>query len=154
VAVAVGAAVLLVLAARASIPPPSSADSVREQVAYVLAHRQPGDTVVVGPAASFAFGYYWPGWPTFSPATASTAVRFQVDYPGRDDLVVVHQPPGWPGIATGMRQAAARSRSSRVWVVLSVPSDRSPAWEPAMADAGQVVRTAPPKLVRVRTWPD
>jgi hypothetical protein len=152
VAVAVGAAALLVPAARAAIPHPSLAGTVRQQVAYVLAHRQPGDAVVVGPAASFAFGFYWPERPTFRPATASTAVRFQVDYQGRDDLVVVHQPPGWPGIVTGMRQAA-RSRSGRVWVVLAVASDRGPAWKRAMAGTGQVVRTAPPKLVQVRPWP-
>jgi hypothetical protein len=160
-AVAAGAAALLVPAARASTPPPSSpaAESVRQQVAYVLAHRRPGDTVVVGPAASFAFAYYWPERPAFGPATAPTAVRFQVDYPGRDGLVVVRPPPGSPGIAAAVRQAAARSRSGRVWLVLVTTSDRGPAWTRAMAGAGQVVRPAPPKLVEVggpapaRAWP-
>jgi hypothetical protein len=160
VAVAVGAAALLVPAARASTPPASSsASSVRQQVAYVLAHRRPGDTVVVGPAASFAFAWYWPERPAFSPATAPTAVRFQVGYPGRNDLVVARQSPGWPDIDTGMRQAAARSGSGRVWVVLAATSDRGPAWTRAMAGTGQVVRAAPPKLVEVRgpaparAWP-
>ena len=49
-----------------------------------------------------------------------------------------------------MGQAAARSRSGRVWVVLAEAGDRSPAWRQAMTGAGQVVRPTLPKLVEVR----
>lgn len=150
VAAAVGAAALLVPAARASALHPMPASTIRQQVAYVLAHRQPGDTVVVGAAASFGFGYYWPERPTFTPATGRTAVRFQVEYPGRDDLVLVHQRLEPRAILDGMGQAAARSRSGRVWVVLAEAGDRSPAWRQAMTGAGQVVRPTLPKLVEVR----
>jgi hypothetical protein len=150
VAVAVGAAALLVPAARAGALHPMPASTIRQQVAYVLAHRRPGDTVVVGAAASFGFGYYWPERPAFTPATARSAVRFQVDYPGRDDLVIVHQRLEPRPILEGVRQAAARSRSGRVWVVLAEAGDRSPAWKQAMAGAGRVVRPAPPRLVEVR----
>jgi hypothetical protein len=149
-AVVLGACALLLPAARASALHPMPASTIRQQVAYVLAHRQPGDTVVVGAAASFGFGYYWPERPTFTPATARTAVRFQVDYPGRDDLVLVHQRLEPRAILDGVRQAAVRSRSGRVWVVLAEAGDRSPAWKQAMTNAGQVVRPTPPKLVEVR----
>jgi hypothetical protein len=149
-AVAVGAAALLLPAARTSALHPMPASTIRQQVAYVLAHRRPGDTVVVGAAASFGFGYYWPERPTFTPATGRTAVRFQVDYPGRDDLVLVHQRLEPAAILQGMRQAAARSRSGRVWVVLAEAGDRSPAWRQAMTGAGRVVRPTLPKLVEVR----
>lgn len=149
VAVAFGACALLLPAARASALHPMPASTIRQQVQYVLAHRQPGDTIVVGAAATFGFGYYWPERPTFTPATAGTAVRFQVSYAGRDDLVLVHQRLEPRPILDGMRQAAARSRSGRVWVVLAEAGDRSPAWKQAMTDAGEVVRPALPKLVEV-----
>jgi hypothetical protein len=81
IAVAVAAGALLVPAARAQALQPMPPSSIREQVAYVLAHRRPGDTIVVGSAASFPFAYYWPERPTLTPTTARTAVLFQVDYP-------------------------------------------------------------------------
>ena len=84
------------------------------------------------------------------PTTARAAVRFQVDYPGRDDLVLLHQRLEPAAIHDGVRQAAARSRSGRIWVVLAEAGDRSPAWRQAMADAGEVVRPTLPKVVEVR----
>jgi hypothetical protein len=150
IAVAAGACALLVPAARANAMQSMPASTTRQQVQYVLAHRQPGDAIVVGAAASFGFGYYWPERPTFTPATTGTAVRFQVDYPGRDDLVLVHRRLEPAAIVDGVRQAAARSRSGRVWVVLAEAGDRSPAWKQAMTDVGRVVRPALPKLVEVR----
>jgi hypothetical protein len=146
----VGAAALLLPAARAAALQPLPASTIRQQVEYVLTHRRPGDTVVVGAAAAFGFGYYWPERPSFNPATARTAVRFQVDYPGRDDLVLVHQRLVPQAILDGMGQAAARSRSGRVWVVLADAGDRSPAWEQATTEAGRVVRPTLPKLVELR----
>ena len=150
VVVVVGACALLLPAARASALHPMPSSRLRQQIEYVLAHRQPGDTVVVGAAATFAFGYYWPEQPTFTPTTVRTAVRFQVEYPGRDELVLVHQRLEDQPIIDGMRLAAARSRSGRIWVVLAEAGDRSPAWNPAMAGVGQVVRPQLPKLVEVR----
>ena len=150
VAVTVGACALLLPAARAGALHPMPASTLRQQVAYVLAHRQPGDIIVVGAAASFGFGYYWPEQPTFMPTTARAAVQFQVDYPGRDDLVLLHQRLEPAAIHDGVRQAAARSRSGRIWVVLAEAGDRSPAWRQAMADAGEVVRPTLPKVVEVR----
>jgi hypothetical protein len=147
-----GACLLLVPAARDSAMHPMPPSTVRQQVQHVLLHRQPGDVVVVGAGASFAFGYYWPQRPTFNPATARTAVLFQVDYPGRDDLVLVHEKDD-QSIGEGMRLAAARSVSGRVWVVLADAGDRSPGWRPAIAEVGRVVRPVLPKLVLVRYPP-
>jgi hypothetical protein len=69
VAVAVAAGALLGPAAHANAMHPMPPSTIRQQVAYLLAHRRPGDVVVVGPAASFAFAYYWPERPTFAPTT-------------------------------------------------------------------------------------
>jgi hypothetical protein len=149
VAAAVAAGALLLPAARDSAAQPMPASSIRQQVAYVLAQRRPGDVVVVGPAASYAFGYYWPERPTFTPATAGTAVRFQVEYPGRDDLVLVRRRRAPDLIHGAMRQAAMRSGSGRVWVVLAEAGDGEPGWAPAMDAAGRVVRRRLPRLVQV-----
>jgi hypothetical protein len=146
----VAAGALLLPAARAAALRPLPASTIRQQVEYVLAHRRAGDAVVVGAAASFGFGYYWPERPTFTPATVGTAVHFQVGYPGRDDLVLVHQRLVPQAILDGMRQAAASSRSGRVWVVLADAGDRSPAWRQATTEAGRVVRPDLPKLVELR----
>jgi hypothetical protein len=63
-------------------PPHGHAPStVRQQVEYVLAHRRPGDVVVPGFQDIFAFAYYWPDRPTFSPTRYATALVFHVDYP-------------------------------------------------------------------------
>jgi hypothetical protein len=127
-------------------PPPSS---VRQQVSYLLANRRPGDVVVVGAAASFIFGYYWPERPSFAPTTVPTAVLFQVDYPGREDLVLLHlrRPPEL--ILAALHEAAARSRSRRIWLVLAEAGDRDRTWNQAMGSVGQIARRRLPRLVLV-----
>jgi hypothetical protein len=148
VALAVTAGALLLPSARANAMHPMPPSTIRQQVSYVLAHRQPGDVVVVGSAASFAFAYYWPQRPTFAPTTARTAVRFQVEYPGRSDLVLVR--PRRPDLIHGaLREAATRSSSRRVWLVLAEAGDRDPAWREAMGRTGRVLRRPLPKLVIV-----
>jgi hypothetical protein len=113
-AAAVGAGVLVAPAVarvhRADMPP----STVREQVEYVLAHRQRGDVVVAGHQDAFAFAYYWPDKPTFSPTRYGTAVLFQVDYPGSADVMVCHEKTQ-KGIDTCFRLAAAHAH--RVWVI-------------------------------------
>jgi hypothetical protein len=121
------AAALLVPASRAAVRTPMPGSTLRQQVAFVLEHRQPGDVVVVGRNASFAFGYYWPDRPTFTPTQSNTAVLFQVDYPGRPDLVVTHR-RGLAGAEAAVREASARTRSGRVWLVLAEAGDGGPTW--------------------------
>jgi hypothetical protein len=149
VAVAVGAAALLLPAAHANAMQPMPASRVRQQVSYLLANRQPGDVVVVGAAASFIFGYYWPERPTFGPTTVPTAVLFQVEYPGRRDLLLLRRRKRPDLMLAALREAAVRSRSGRVWVVLAEAGDRDPAWGKAMARVGRVARGPLPRLVLV-----
>jgi hypothetical protein len=148
VAVAVAAGALLVPAAHAHALQPMPPSSLRQQVAYVLSHHRPGDTIVVGSAASFPFAYYWPDRPSFTPTTANTAVLFQVDYPGRPDLVLARGRQ--PALIEGaVREAAARSSSGRVWLVLAEAGDHNPAWRTAVASVGHLARRQLPRLVVV-----
>jgi hypothetical protein len=97
-------------ARRMDMPP----STVRQQVEYVLAHRRPGDVVVPGFQDIFAFAYYWPDRPTFSPTRYATALVFQVDYPDRSDVMVCHERTQ-EGIDTCFRLAAAHAH--RIWVI-------------------------------------
>jgi hypothetical protein len=149
VAVAVGAGALLVPAAHAGAMRPLPPSSMRQQVSYLLANRAPGDVVVVGAAASFSFGYYWPERPTFARTTVPTAVLFQVEYPGRGDLLLLRRRQRPELLLAALREAAARTRSGRVWVVLAEAGDRDPAWGKAMGRVGRVARRRLPSLVVV-----
>jgi hypothetical protein len=148
-AVAIGAGALLVPAAYAGAMEPMPRTTIRQQVSYVLAHRQPGDVVVVGPAASFMFAYYWPDRPTFAPTTVATAVLFQVEYPERGDLVLVRRQRRPELIHGALREAASRSSSHRVWVVLAEAGDGDPSWNQAIDRVGQIARRRLPRLVLV-----
>ncbi|HYY79097.1 MAG TPA: hypothetical protein VFD04_07935 [Actinomycetes bacterium] len=152
----VAAGALLLPAARAQALQPMPRTTVRQQVAYVLAHRRPGDTVLVGWAATYTFAWYWPERPTFGPTAAPTAVRFQPDYPGRPELVLDH----WRSVEAvdaAVREAAARSRSGsgsgRVWLVLAEAGDSNPAWGRAAAREGSFARRQLPRLLLVGPAP-
>jgi hypothetical protein len=125
-AAAVGAGVLVspavAQAHRADMPP----SNVRQQVDYVLAHRQPGDVVVAGYQDVFAFAYYWPDQPTFSPTHYPTAVVFQVDYPGSADVMVCHENTQ-AGVDMCLRRAAANAH--RIWLITGGANRRR--WEEA-----------------------
>jgi hypothetical protein len=149
VAVAVGAGALLVPAAHANAMMPMPPSGLRQQVSYLLANRRPGDVVVVGAAASFTFAYYWPERPTFAPSSVPTAVLFQVEYPGRHDLVLLRRRKRPDLMLAALRQAAVRSRSGRIWVVLAEAGDRDRAWWEAMRRVGRVARRPLPTLVLV-----
>jgi hypothetical protein len=77
----------------------------------------------------------------------STAVRFQVEYPGRRDLLLVRAGRRPDLIPVALREAATQSSSGRIWLVLAEAGDRNPAWSQAMAHTGRVVRRQLPKLV-------
>jgi hypothetical protein len=138
-AVVAGAAVLLVPAAVRAAQTPIPGASVREQVDYVRAHRRPGDAVAVSFGASFAFAYYWPDRPTFGPATTPTAVRFEVDYPGRPDLVVAHfDDPA--SVQQVLDRTAGRGRPT--WIVLGLPEQATGEWGRKAAKLGRVTGPA------------
>ena len=130
-----GAGALLVPAARSATAEASPATSIGKQVRYVLGHRQPGDAIVVGWAASFSFAYYWPEQPRFSPATNGSAVLFQVDPPVGSKVVLTRR---WRDQALAdrtLREGAARATSHRVWLVLAEAGDGGPYWPRAVATA-------------------
>ena len=149
VAAAVGAGLLLAPAAHTNAIHPMPPSTMRQQVSYVLAHRQPGDVVVVGMAASFPFAYYWPERPTFAPTTVATAVLFQVEYPGRRDLMLVRIRRRPDLIRGAVQEAAVRSSSRRVWFVLAEAGDRDPTWSQAMDGVGRIARRRLPRLLVV-----
>jgi hypothetical protein len=142
-----GAGALLVPAARSAAAEASPGTSIGKQVRYVLDHRQPGDAIVVGWAASFSFAYYWPEQSRFSPTTNGSAVLFQVDPPVGSNVVLARR---WRDQALAdrmIREGAARATSHRVWLVLAEAGDGGPYWPRAVATArhagARVVRPPP-----------
>jgi hypothetical protein len=100
-------------------------------------------------SASYPFAYYWPERPTFVPTTVGTAVLFQMEYPGRSDLVLVRRLRQPDLIRSAVREAAARSGSGRVWLVAAEAGDRDPTWSQAMDDLGRIARRRLPRLMVV-----
>ncbi len=145
---AAGAALLLVPAARRAAAEPMPGSTVRQQVDFVLAHRRPGDVVVVGRGASFAFAYYWPDPPAFVPTRTGSAVLFQPGFPGRTDLLVNHRNTQDEADAA-IRAASARTRSGRVWVVLAEAGDGGPKWHDAAPTARRANGGRLPLLLEV-----
>jgi hypothetical protein len=109
-----------VRAGRGDIP----GEDVKAQVADVLARGRPGDAVLVTFAATFSFAYYWPDRPTFVPTPASvpTAVSFMPTFPGRPELVLVHQPRSARAMVEGLDRGLRLGRG-RVWVVIGSPDE-------------------------------
>jgi hypothetical protein len=105
-------------AGRGDIP----GEDVKAQVADVLARSRPGDPVLVTFAASFSFAYYWPDRPTFVPATVNTAVGFMPTFPGRPELLLVHQPRSPRAMVDGLERALRLGRG-RTWVVTGSPDE-------------------------------
>jgi hypothetical protein len=116
-AVVAVAAVLLVPAAASGAARRMPESGVLRQITYVRGHLRPGDVILVEQLAQFGFAYYWPDQPTFEPTSASTAVRFQVSYPGRPDLAVVHD-GDWETISRAVAEAAG-SGAPRVWIIIA-----------------------------------
>jgi hypothetical protein len=105
-------------AGRGDIP----GEDVKAQVADVLARNRPGEPVLVTFAATFSFAYYWPDRPTFVPATVNTAVGFMPTFPGRPELVLVHQPRSARAMVEGLDRALWLGRG-RALVVTGSPDE-------------------------------
>jgi hypothetical protein len=104
--------------------------------------------VVVGRNASYAFAYYWPQRPTFVRTTTGSAVLFQVEYPDRPDLVVTHV-RAQAAADAAIRQARARTRSGRIWLVLAEAGDGGPIWSTAAPGARRANAGRLPLLLQV-----
>jgi hypothetical protein len=116
-ALAVVAVVALALAlapavARAAARPLPDED-VHGIVGYLLAHRRPGDAVVVSHLDAYPFAWYWPDRPVFVPTRAPTAINYQVTYPPGGVIVA-----RWSDTAA-VDQALGRlpPGTRRVWLV-------------------------------------
>ena len=107
-----------VRAGRGDIP----GEDVKAQVADVLARGRPGDPVVVTFGATFSFAYYWPDRPTFVPTTVNAAVSFMPTFPGRPELVLIHQPRSARAAVEGLNRGL-RLGQGRVWVVTGSPAE-------------------------------
>ena len=109
---------------------------------YVLAHRRPGDVVMVSPSATYAFADYWPDRPTTLVAEPGKPVRYRFAYPGRPDVVIAD----WddPELAT------VAARAPRLWIVrIHVYPGVEARWRKATRKLGRV-RSPVPGLLLVR----
>jgi len=140
--VVVAAACMLAPAAARGGERPMPESGVRRQVEFVLAHRRPGDAVMVNWSAQFGFAYYWPDRPRFADTDADMAVRFRVAYPGRPDLLVVHR-DDWP-LTRRTLAAAAAGGARRIWIVIAHggPGDDAN-WRAATAGLGAIASPSP-----------
>ena len=105
-------------AGRGDIP----GEDVKAQVADVLARNRPGDPVLVTFAATFSFAWYWPDRPTFVPTTVPTAVSFMPTFPGRPELVLVHQPRSARAMVEALDRALRLGRGGAL-VVTGSPDE-------------------------------
>jgi hypothetical protein len=137
-ALVIAVAAVLVPAVRRAAARPLPAEDVRAAVEHVLDQRQPGDVVLVSCLDAYPFAWYWPDRPSFVPARAPTAVRFQVVYP-----------PGGVIVARWLDTAAVddalgqvRPGTRRVWLVVdhATPGQRA-RWLRRLARRGASTRT-------------
>jgi hypothetical protein len=150
-AVTAGAAALLLPAASRAAGTPMPSANVREQLAVVRAQWRPGDAVIVNPAGTYPFAYYWPDRPTFVRTRVATAVNFMVAYPDHPELVMVNDSAA-PALASGM--ARARGAGSRIWVVFAHGSPGSlRLWAAEAAGYGTVTRPAGPHALPLLVEP-
>jgi hypothetical protein len=130
-------------AARTGIPPVARTapyEDVLGQVRYVLAHRQPGDVVVVSETAVYTFAVYWPDRPTTVASEPSEPVRYRFTYPRHPDIVIVD--PSDPALA------AVAARARRVWIVRMHLYPGEPArWRRATQALGRAVSPVPGLLL-------
>jgi hypothetical protein len=126
-------------------------EDARAQVAYLAAHRKPGDTILVSFSGAFAFAYYWRAdQPTFVRG-GRLALGWHVEYPAQDRIVVA--PGSTPDdVAAGFTAARRMAGDGRLWVVLSHARNNGEdvGWQAVLA--GQPVTTlsvGPEPLLRL-----
>jgi hypothetical protein len=118
---------------------PIPAEDVRSQVAYLNAHRRPGDIVILSYSASFGFAYYDRSLtPSFRHITYATT-GFLPIFPGVPWLVQMtnRQPADVAGALTAASADIAREppgTAGRIWIVRShlIPEETD-AWQHDLA---------------------
>jgi hypothetical protein len=112
----------------------------RGQIELLRNLRRPGDVVLLGSGAAYAFAYYWEQQPTFKPGPPSSTITFRVDYPDEPDVVVAEKRS--PGAA---REAIGRlpPGAHRVWILLLHEDYLIPDWLSNVEKHGGRVLAAP-----------
>lgn len=101
---------------RRSLP----AEDLRTPTAYLAAHQQPGDIIVVNGSSSWGFAYYWEkGTPALKPTTTNLQ-RFQTVFPDQPNILVAES-AAVPAVDAVMNKAiAAAARTgpkARIWII-------------------------------------
>ncbi|MEV0716688.1 hypothetical protein [Asanoa sp. NPDC050611] len=119
---------------------PATSENTRRPVAYVWAHRRPGDVVLVSGSASYGFATYWPARPGYRRDRGS-AVGWQPTYP--DPGIVLSTGRTAAAIHAGVVTATGRAAEGAVvWVVRShLSKAEKAAWTAELT--GLTVETTP-----------
>lgn len=119
-------------------------ENVRSQVAYVSAHVRPGDVILVGYAASYAFAYYYQANPSF-PADSAGPNGHIPAYPGVRSIVVMTNRRA-ADVANALAAARARAAAlpggsrGRIWIIRSHQTQTEiQAWHRELAGARTTV---------------
>jgi hypothetical protein len=121
-------------------------EDVPGAIAYIDAHRRPGDIVLVTLPSSFGFAYYRPGGRTELVGDAKLSMGFVTRVAGLRDVVYAD---GLTSADTtrALRQALADARATRgarVWIVRShLFADEAQAWADAFGALGVQPRSEP-----------
>jgi hypothetical protein len=112
----VGAGAIFLPEARQAARIALNNENTRGQIRLVLELRRPGDVIVLGSLAAYQWAYYAPERPALLPASGSRTVRFEVAYPGYQDLVVAKGRT--PAFVKDAMNRLPRG-TQRAWIVLS-----------------------------------
>ncbi len=116
---------------RRSIP----REDVRTATAYVAAHRNANDVILISSPTSWGFTYYWPYGTASWRHSAKIASGFQTWYP-QDPRIVVATDRTKSSIATAVdaARAAALAGGGRIWLVrMHVSVEEDEAWRADLA---------------------
>jgi hypothetical protein len=114
-------------------------EDIRAQVAYVAAHRGPGDTVLVNLSGQYGFAYYWPEGEPQLHRGGVQATGFYVDYRPADRVVVAADRDQVSIVRAVAAADDLSGAGGRIWLVRTHVNDaEAAAWQRALA--GRQVR--------------
>jgi hypothetical protein len=117
-------------------------EDARAQVAYIVAHRRPGDVILVSSMGSFAFAYYWhPDRPRIVRG-GRLGIGWYVAYPPSDRIVI--SPGTTPDdVVSAFTAARNLAGNATLWIVRSHTDQNNEELSWNIALAGQPVTTVP-----------
>jgi hypothetical protein len=115
-------------------------EDVRDQVAYVLAHYETGDVIVVSSQSRYGFAYYYPDPPSAYLPDTSSPVTWVPAYPDKPWIVMTKDRTS-PSVAAAVataRQLAARDHG-RIWIIRShLVAGEAAAWNYYLKGGGVI----------------